>query len=476
MRHRLFGIIIAVNLLAPGVGDAYAAAAKAAWPQFRGPNCSGVAPDAKPPVAISPTNGVLWKIDMLWSPSSPCVWGDSIFLTTFNAGGLETRCYARRSGSLLWSRAIKPERLEIFHGTEGSPAAATPATDGGRVVSYFGSFGFVCYDFTGKELWRHPLPVALSGGGFGSGTSPIIAGNRVLLNRDQDQNSSLLALDLATGKTLWETPRPDAAGSFGTPIVWDNQGVSEIVAPGSVRLKGYELKTGRQRWVFEGVAGYACTTPVTGGGMLFFAAWSPGKADSPWPTWEKFLERNDKNHDGEVTFDEFDPDSRDFMRGMDRNRDGKITAADWKILEAATARAENVMVALKSGVKGELTANNLAWKTTRGLPYVASPLFYARHLYLVKDGGMLSCFDALTGRPAYLQERLDSTGSYYASPVAADGRIYLVSVPGRLTVVQAGGDQLKILHQADFHERIFATPALAGTNLYLRTYSKLYAF
>ena len=119
---------------------------------------------------------------------------------------------------------------------------------------------------------------------------------------------------------------------------------------------------------------------------------------------------------------------------------------------------------------------HVAWKLTRGLPYVASPLFYDGRLYLVKDGGMISSLDAKTGKSFYLRERIDAVGSYYSSPVAADGRIYVASVPGKLTVFKAGGDKPEILHQAEFKERIFATPAPVGNNLYLRTANHLWAF
>jgi len=446
------------------------------WPQFRGPNASGVSADAKPPINISPTNGVLWKVEIPWSPSSPCIWGDRIFLSTFADGELQTQCYDRSSGSLLWVQGLKPDKLETFHNSEGSPAASTPATDGRRVVTYFGSFGFVCHDLKGKELWRHPLPIAMSGGGFGSGTSPIIVGKLVLLNRDQDQNSLLMALDLTTGKTVWESPRPDMTGSFGTPILSKNNGVEEVVVPGSIRLKGYEAKTGRERWMVEGVTTFACTTPVVGDGLLFFAGWSPGKSDSPWPSWNSFLEKNDKNGDGELTFDEFAPSDRDFMRGMDLNHDGKITKVDYDLLMARNAKGDNIMVAVKPGGSGDISQTHVAWKFSRGLPYVPSPLFYQGRVYVLRDGGMMSSFDAKTGKPFYTQERINAIGSYYASPVAADGRIYVVSLPGKLTVLKAGGDKPEILHQADFGERVFATPALAGDRLYLRTKTKLYAF
>jgi outer membrane protein assembly factor BamB len=298
----------------------------------------------------------------------------------------------------------------------------------------------------------------------------------VVLNRDQNEHSSLLAVDLRTGKKLWETSRPEANGSFGTPVIWHNNSVDEVVTPGSLRLQGYALKTGQERWVLEGVTTFACTTPVVANGLLLFAGWSPGKSDSPWPSWESFLEKSDKNKDGEVTLDEFDASNRDFARGMDVNHDGKITKSDWDVLMARTAKGENVMVAVKPGGTGDISRTHVEWKFNRGLPYVASPLFYDGRVYLVRDGGMMSSFDAKTGKTFYLQERLDAIGSYYASPVAADGRIYVASLPGKLTVVKAGGDKPEILHQAEFGERIFATPALVGDKVYLRTAKHLWAF
>jgi outer membrane protein assembly factor BamB len=446
------------------------------WPQFRGPNCSGVAAKAHPPVQISPTNDVLWTASVPWSPSSPCLNGGQVFLTTFADGQLQTRCYSAEKGTSLWTQSIPTEKLELFHNSEGSPSAATPATDGRHVVSYFGSFGLVGYDLKGKELWRHPLPVAISGGSFGSGTSPIIVGSRVILNRDQDQNSSLLALDLKTGKTIWETPRSEAHGSFGTPIIWRNNGEEEIIAPGSVRLKAYDLKNGQERWALDGVPGLACTTPALGDGLLFFAGWSPGKSDSPRPSWQNFLGQYDKNGDGEIALEEVDAPSRDYLRGLDVNHDGKITRADYDLVVANDLKAENVLLAIRPGGRGDISKTHVAWKVTRGLPYVPSPLFYEGRVYIIRDGGMISSFDAKTGKVFYQQERLEATEKYYASPVAADGRIYVISVPGRLTVVKAGGDKPEILHQASFGERVFATPALAGSRLYLRTQTKLYAF
>jgi outer membrane protein assembly factor BamB len=138
---------------------------------------------------------VLWQIDVPWSPSSPSVLGDRIFLTTYDKGRLETRCYDRANGKLLWKQGAKPAKLEEFHQFENSPAAPTPATDGKHVVSYFGSFGVICYDVKGKELWRYEMPTASSNVRYGTSTSPIIADGTVLLVRDGRLNARLMALD-----------------------------------------------------------------------------------------------------------------------------------------------------------------------------------------------------------------------------------------------------------------------------------------
>ncbi len=297
-----------------------------------------------------------------------------------------------------------------------------------------------------------------------------------MLQRDQRKNSKLIALEVATGKPLWESPRPDASGSFGAPIVWENNGVDELVVAGSTKLKGYALDSGKQRWVFTGLSTLSCTTPVLGQGQLFYAAWCPGGADRPWGKWSDFRGSHDSDSDGQVALAELSEDSRDFFRGLDLDDDGTITEKDWEMLEKVAAQGENMLVAVEPGGEGDVTDSHVAWSYTKGLPYVPSPLYYKGRIYLVRDGGILTSIDAESGDPIYSRERLPAGGSYYASPVAADDRIYLASLPGKLTVIKAGGDTPEVLHEADFGERIFATPALVGDKLYLRTKSKLYAF
>jgi outer membrane protein assembly factor BamB len=465
-----FVLVIALIAAHTAVG------AESWWPQFRGPNCSGVSESAHPPTDFAPGTNQLWKTSAPSGASSPCVWRDRIFLTAFDAGKLQTVCYQRSDGKLLWQRDAHAEKIEEYNSQEGSPATATPATDGKRVVSYFGSCGLICYDLAGTELWQCKLPLAQTAGGFGSGSSPVLSGGLVFVNRDQARDSSLLAVDLKTGKKVWETQRPDLSQSFGTPVFWKNDGADEVVMSGSLKLKGYDPKTGEERWSLSGMPAFTCTTPVVGGGMLYFAGWAAGKEPGTFPTWEG-LSKADKNHDGAITPDEAKAAGwGSFFKVFDANGDGKVTPEDLDLMRVRMAKGDNVMVAVKPGGHGDLSADKVAWKQTNGLPYVPSPLYYRGRVYLVRDGGLVSSFDAGTGSPYYQKERLDALGSYYASPVAADGRIYFISLNGRVTVVAAGGEQPKVLGHADFRERICATPALVEKSLYLRTASALYAF
>jgi outer membrane protein assembly factor BamB len=222
---------------------------------------------------------------------------------------------------------------------------------------------------------------------------------------------------------------------------------------------------------------FTCTTPVVGDGLLIFAGWAPGKGDSPMPTFPQLAANMDKNKDGAITPEEAKGTQLEsFFRAQDVNGDGRITAGDLEAMNSMMAKGENVLIAVRPGGKGELSEEQVAWKQTRGLPYVPSPLYYRGQVYLVKDGGMVSCYDAKTGEPAYQQERLNALGNYYASPVAADDRIIVASLDGKVTVFAAGGNAPKILHQAEFKERISATPALVEQQLYLRTPTALYAF
>jgi len=454
----------------------WACAVETNWPQFRGPDGLAVAADANPPIHFGPKTNVLWKTPLPSGHSSPIIWNDRIFLTAHNDGKLETLCLDRRDGHILWHRTSPAEKIEPTHRI-GSPAASTPATDGERVFVYFGSFGLLAYDFTGKEQWRFPIPTPMVE--FGAGTSPILAGNLLIIVCDQDQGSFLLALDKYSGKQVWRTERPEFRRSFSTPFVWRHNAGEELVVPGSIWLRSYNLGDGKERWSYNGTSRVANSSPTAGDGLLFSASWNVGSDPGDRIALEPFADfaqTNDKDKDGNLTREEIPAGPiRDRYDQIDLNKDGRVTAKEWQLMAEMFVKAGNAVLAIRPGGKGDLTATHLAWKSTRSLPYVCSPVYYQGRLYTVKNGGLASCYDAKTGRPHYQDERLDAGGDYYASLVAAGGRIYAASQAGVATVWQSG-NELKILARNDLGEQVMATPAVTGNALFVRTAGHLYVF
>lgn len=450
-------------------------AADTNWPRFRGPDGSGVADNSKPPVEFGPDKNVRWQVAVPPGASSPCVWGDRLFLTAFDAGKLWTLCFDTSTGKELWRRDAGAEKIEAFLAGQGSPAASTATTDGERVVVYFGSCGLIAYDFEGKELWRHTMPTAETNNDFGSGTSPIIEDGLVLLLRDLKKDSVILALDVKTGQPAWQTSRPGTGTGYATPVIWKHDGLKELIAPGALTMKAYDLASGSERWLLRDLPAVVCSSPVMGEDMLFFAGWSPAGEDAPMPEYKQLLEA-DADHDGKISEKESE---QTFLKGFfgpnDGDKDGFITQAEWDGLVAYLKSGTNRLVAVKPGGSGDITASHIAWEKKKGLPYVPSALFYRGKVFMVKDGGLASCFDAKTGAPHYEQERVGISSSFYASPVAANGHIYLISLNGKAATLTAG-DKPNVVWKADFKETTAPTPAIVGDTLFVRTATKLYAF
>src|SRR5262245_44892072 len=189
------------------VSEGLAADKSLPWPRFRGPNGSGVADNQKPPIEFGPDKNVKWKVSAPSGLSSPIVAGDKLVITAFDDGKLYTIAYNRADGKEAWRAEAPAKKLEAYHPSEGSPATSTPATDGKRIVSYFGSCGLFCYDLSGKQLWKFEMPPAATGGDFGSGVSPIVAEGVVVLVRDERKESKIIALDAVTGARKWEQAR-----------------------------------------------------------------------------------------------------------------------------------------------------------------------------------------------------------------------------------------------------------------------------
>jgi outer membrane protein assembly factor BamB len=450
-----------------------APAAAADWPQFRGPGGSGVADDQKPPVKFGPNQNLAWKVACPPGASSPIVVGDKIILTAFENDKLLTICYARTDGKELWRADSKAKKIEVFHPTEGSPAASTPASDGKTVVSYFGSCGLIAYDLAGKELWRFELPTAVTNNEFGTGTSPVLADGLVLLARDLSKDSAVYAVDLATGSQKWKTERPKARTAYGTPVVREANGKKELVVAGVATLTGYDLKTGDQLWTVGRVAAAACATPVMYGETLIYGAGGPGGGgEDKMPTFDEFLKLTGDEKNGSITKENAKKTPfGQFFDNNDPNKDGKITREEWAENMKGLEGGENRAVALKPGSKGEV-----AWTYTKNLPFVPSPIVYRDRFYLLKDGPLMTCLDAKTGKAVYEGERVKGGARYYASPVAANGHIYIAALDGTVAVIAAGEDEPNVVYSVKLSEGVRATPAITDNTLYVRSDKFLYAF
>jgi outer membrane protein assembly factor BamB len=460
------------------------------WDRFRGPSGSGVAgDDARLPDACDPAKNLLWSLAIDAGASSPCVHGERVYVTGHGEHELVTLCVDRRDGRLVWRRAIEVKDLERAYETHG-PASPTPVAADGCVVVYFGSFGLVCYDPEGTELWRREL--ATPKNTFGTAASPIVAGKRLVFVSDANDASYVEALDLATGETQWRRERAGFESGWSTPGTWTRNGVEELLVLGVWWLTAYDLADGAERWSVPGLTDEPITTPVTGEGFVFVTSYNlktNPEASSMW-SFERVLAEHDHDADEKIDASEAAentsilsrPDAdgegdhplKIFFRFLDVDRDGEITHEEWKKLEAwlDEMKQANGIFAIRPG-EGE-RAPEIAWQFPRGVPECPSPLYYKGRVWMVMNGGLVTCLDAKTGALVF-QEHLAARGPYYASPVAGDGKIYAASARGELTVIEAA-DELKVLAHAELGERLLATPALSQGVVFVRTESKLWAF
>ena len=423
---------------------AVASAQSSHWPQFRGPDARGIAPEANLPEQWSATENIAWKTDIRgrgWS--SPVVWSDRVFLTTVvNLGESEDPkkglyfggnrpeppeavhqwkvfCLDLETGRVLWDRQVHEGRPDSAIHLKNSYASETPVTDGRAVYCAFGNVGLFAFDLEGNPLWQRRIEPRDMRHGWGTAASPVLHADRLYYVNDNDEESYLLCLDTSNGEELWRIPR-DEKSNWATPYVWENELRTEIVTAGTGQVRSYDL-SGELLWTLTGMSSITIGTPYAADGLLYVTS-------------------------GYV-LDPLRP-----IYAIRPGAEGDITLAE-----------------------DETSNEFIAWADRQAGPYNPTTLVYEGRLYTLLDRGFLTCHNARDGTEIYGKQRIADGRAFTASPWAARGRIYCLNEDGVTFVFQAG-DEYKLLATNPLAEddMALATPAIAGDRLLIRTAGRLY--
>jgi outer membrane protein assembly factor BamB len=435
------------------------------WVRFRGPNGSGSTDENDIPVELTVADAV-WTREVPFGQSSPIVSRGTIFLTALDGDALATLAFDAVSGAERWRRSVPRRRVDAI-AAESGPAVATPVADANGVYSFFPEFGLVAHDYEGKERWRLELPPFKSY--YGLASSPIIEQGVLVLLCDQTIEPYILGVDAATGKKLWQRPRDLRAESWTTPVV-HRAGTDQarVVTFGTAFVDAYDPRTGEASWRLPGFGATPVASPVVDGDVAYVVVPDQGEEFEP-PKVETFAAL-DQDGDRALTEQEIaaSPWASTFP-WFDMDRDGKAALKEIGYQLDVMASPDFGLVAV------DLTGPKILWRERKTLPYVASPIVYRGVLFLVKDGGILTSYDPKTGAVIKRGRIQGAVEPFSPSPVGAAGRLYLTSSTGTIAVVTAEGDW-ETLVVNDLDEPVFASPAIAGGRLYVRTQSKLYAF
>ena len=440
------------------------------WRQFRGPNGTGVAEGFALPAEFSSKKNLVWKTPVPFSRSSPVVTTDRVFLTASEGDKLITLALNRKTGKILWRRdVVRARHMPIYKANDA--ASPSPVSDGKNVFVFFGELGLVSYGPEGKERWRVPLGPFNSF--YGMGGSPVIAGNTLVMVCDQRTDSFIVAVDARDGKVLWKKSRSNYE-AYSTPAIYRSKdGSTQVIVLGSHTVDAYSLDKGERLWWVSRIGAYPKGVPVLGTDMVYVTA--DGGDDPFLPPFDESL-KLDANKDQRLHREEMKShaEAYDHFGWLDSNNDGYIERAEYDFVRNSTTSGHG-LTAVRLGGKGDLTSSNVVWSVKKSYPSIPSPLIYRDVMYLMKEGGIVTSLDPISGQVLKQGRTPDALEDYYASPVAADGKIYMVSASGKVTVLKAGA-QWEILAANDLGEEVWATPAIAGSNIYIRTRNALYSF
>lgn len=450
------------------------------WTRFRGPNGSGVSDATGLPATFGPDENVIWKTELPDGNSSPVFGKTTIFLTGFEGESLFTIALERSSGRVLWRREMARERQGPLR-EPNRPAAPSAVTDGENVYVFFQDLGLVSYGPDGNERWR--VPLGPFNNPFGMGASPILAEGKLIMVCDSETESFVIAVDQETGKPAWRHDRPMAKRGYSTPVLWnppDGSGLQFLI-PGSFELQARSVETGEKIWWVRSLTWQLKPTPVIEDDTIYVLGWA-GEADLgnqvDLPLFDEIVSRHDTDGDGRISSQEAEAilgkAALTNWYAYDLDRTDYVENDDWEIWRAKR-QSVNSMQAIKLGGRGDMTKSAVKWQYYKTLPNVPSPLLYGDVIYLVKDGGIVTSLDKRTGevlKQGRLPEALDR---YFSSPVAADGKVFLASEPGVVSVLRHG-KEWEILAANKMDGECYATPVIMDGKLYIRTSKALYCF
>ena len=447
------------------------------WSRFRGPNGSGVIGSGGLPVHFGPDQNVVWKTNLPAGHSSPVLSESRIYLTGFEGDDLFTIGLDRSSGKEIW-RKVAPRNREEKLDARNSPAAASPALDESEnVYVFFGDLGLISYDRDGKERWSFPL--GPFNNAYGMGASPMIAGDVVVMVCDQQQGSFIVAIDKESGELRWRQERPEATSGHSSPILYDaGDEQLQILVPGSFLLTAYDANTGEKAWWVRGLAFEMKSTPVIADEMLFVNGYATplNQPDRLITTreWAEELAAADADENGYFTQDELQGPARNFFSFVDLNLDKTLNEHEWNYYRSAMASL-NGMLGIRLGGSGDMSQTAIQWQYHRSVPQLPSPLLYKNVLYMINDGGIATSFQPQDGEVLAQGRIQGAIDKYYASPVAADDKVFFVSETCKVAVLRTDGS-LEAEAVNDLQSNCYATPAIAAGRVYIRTLEALYAF
>jgi len=481
------------------------------WNRFRGPHGSGVAVGCQPPVRVG-KDCEAWRVPIPQGLSSPVLSESQIFLTAVREDELMTIALDKQSGKELWRRFAPVKATEKVH-RAASQASSTVLVDEQYIIVYFGSYGLLCYDHDGNEVWKKPIPTPQTL--YGMASSPIGFGEMVIMVLDDDRNlpgsklsrSRVVAYEKATGKEAWKTARPFSRSGWSTPIIWYHKVGTDLVVLGDGRLNGYDPKTGEGKWHTTGFSRETIAVPVANRDHVFASSsrrGGDGDAETnPKPFWDAILPF-DKNKNGKIERSEmkvpftfpFRPelpvDHPGFGFPMPVDLKKREERVDWilswfdKNKDQAWSEEEfmkgfkdkpgkPLLVAVRPGGSGNVTETHASWSVNRNIPEIPSPLLHDGIIYLIRAGGVLAATDAQNGEIIYRNRISSLGGQCTASPVYANGHLYLVASHGVISVV-ATGRKFREIHSYDLGEESETTPAIDRNSIYIRTGRHLISF